>query len=151
MRLSTPVRFIDRKVTVHLTGDTLAVFDNHREIARRSQLAGHGTEHLVLDHCLEVLLCKPSTLDRSERSSRAPTGLPPSGGIGAPAQRKPPGPQLLQVSHLTPHRLTKLLPEDGGLCPAWSSGTNCSTSAGGTPHDIPCVNLTLLEAAVVGL
>ncbi|MFD3504063.1 hypothetical protein [Streptomyces sp. NPDC058678] len=37
---SVPVRFIDRKVTVHLTGDTLVVFEGRREIARHARLAG---------------------------------------------------------------------------------------------------------------
>ena len=47
---SVPVRFIDRKVTVHLTGDMLVVFEGRREIARHARLAGRGLEHLVLDH-----------------------------------------------------------------------------------------------------
>ncbi|MFI8932484.1 IS21 family transposase [Streptomyces sp. NPDC053474] len=68
---SVPVRFIDRKVTVHLTGDTLVVFDNRREIARHPRLAGRGLEHLVLDHYLEVLLRKPGALDRSEALHQA--------------------------------------------------------------------------------
>ncbi|WP_427925258.1 IS21 family transposase [Streptomyces sp. cg40] len=68
---SVPVRFIDRKVTVHLTGDTLVVFDNRREIARHPRLAGRGLEHLLLDHYLEVLLRKPGALDRSEALHQA--------------------------------------------------------------------------------
>ncbi|MFH9249406.1 Mu transposase domain-containing protein [Streptomyces lydicus] len=40
---SVPVRFIDRNVTVHLTSDTLVVFDNRREIARHARLAGLGS------------------------------------------------------------------------------------------------------------
>jgi hypothetical protein len=39
---------IDRKVTVHLTGDTMVVFDNRREIARHVRLAGRGLEHLAI-------------------------------------------------------------------------------------------------------
>lgn len=70
---SVPVRFIDRKVTVHLTGDTLVVFDNRREIARHARLAGRGQERLVLDHYLEVLLRKPGALDRSEALHQART------------------------------------------------------------------------------
>ncbi|MEV6501529.1 IS21 family transposase [Streptomyces prunicolor] len=68
---SVPVRFIDRKVTVHLTGDTLVVFEGRREIARHARLAGRGLEHLVLDHYLEVLLRKPGALDRSEALHQA--------------------------------------------------------------------------------
>ncbi|MFJ9566062.1 IS21 family transposase [Streptomyces fuscichromogenes] len=68
---SVPVRFIDRKVAVHLTGDMLVVFDNRREIARHVRLAGRGLEHLVLDHYLEVLLRKPGALDRSEALHQA--------------------------------------------------------------------------------
>ncbi|MFJ8531758.1 IS21 family transposase [Streptomyces sp. NPDC093591] len=68
---SVPVRFIDRKVTVHLTGDTLVVFDNRREIARHVRLAGRGLEHLVLDHYLEVLLRKPGALQGSEALHQA--------------------------------------------------------------------------------
>lgn len=70
------VRFIDRKVTVHLTGDTLVAFDNRREIARHARLADCGLEHLVLEHLvldryLEVLLRKPRALDRSEALHQA--------------------------------------------------------------------------------
>ncbi|XKK60584.1 IS21 family transposase [Streptomyces sp. ARC32] len=69
---SVPARFIDRKVTVHLTGDRLVVFDGRREIARHARLAGRGLEHLVLDHhYLEVLLRKPGALDRSEALHQA--------------------------------------------------------------------------------
>lgn len=68
---SVPVRFIDRKVTVHLTGDMLVVFEGRREIARHARLAGRGLEHLVLDHYLEVLLRKPGPLDRSEALHQA--------------------------------------------------------------------------------
>ncbi|MGC9543994.1 IS21 family transposase [Streptomyces sp. UG1] len=68
---SVPVRFIDRKVTVHLTGDTLVVFDNRREIARHARLAGRGLEHLILDHYLEVLLRKPGALQGSEALHQA--------------------------------------------------------------------------------
>lgn len=70
---SVPVRFIDCKVTVHLTGDTLVVFDNRREIARHARLAGRGLEHLVLDHYLEVLLRKPGGLEGSEALHQART------------------------------------------------------------------------------
>lgn len=63
---SVPARFIDRKVTVHLAGDTLVVFDGRQEIARHARLAGRGLERLALDHYLEVLLHKPGVLDRSE-------------------------------------------------------------------------------------
>ncbi|MGA5454821.1 Mu transposase domain-containing protein, partial [Streptomyces umbrinus] len=70
---SVPVRFIDRKVTVRLTGDALIVFDSQREIARHSRLAGRGLEHLVLDHYLEVLLRKPGALERSEALHQART------------------------------------------------------------------------------
>lgn len=68
---SVPVRFIDRKVTVHLTGDMLVVFEGRREIARHARLAGRGLEHLVLDHYLEVLLRKPGALGRSEALHQA--------------------------------------------------------------------------------
>ncbi|MFJ5032772.1 Mu transposase domain-containing protein [Streptomyces sp. NPDC088560] len=68
---SVPVRFIDHKVTVHLTGDMLVVFAGRREIARHARLAGRGLEHLVLDHYLEVLLRKPGALDRSEALHQA--------------------------------------------------------------------------------
>ncbi|MCX5554443.1 hypothetical protein [Streptomyces sp. NBC_00038] len=68
---SVPVRFIDRKVTVHLTGDTLVVYDNRCEIARHARLADRGLEHLALDHYLEVLLRKPGALDRSEALHQA--------------------------------------------------------------------------------
>lgn len=68
---SVPVRYIDRKVTVHLTGDCLVVFAGRREIARHPRLAGRGLERLVLDHYLEVLLLKPGALDRSEALHQA--------------------------------------------------------------------------------
>lgn len=72
-RYSVPVRFIDRKVTVTLTCDELAVYDGRREIARHPRLVDRGAEHLVLDHYLEALLTKPGALDRSEalRQARA--------------------------------------------------------------------------------
>jgi len=65
------VRFIERKVTVHLTGDMLVAFDNRCEIARHARLAGCGLEHLVLDRYLEVLLRKSRALDRSEALHQA--------------------------------------------------------------------------------
>ncbi|MFD9863448.1 hypothetical protein ACFWZB_30010 [Streptomyces alboflavus] len=68
---SVPVRFIDCKVTVHLTGDLLVVFEGRREIARHVRLAGRGLEHLILDHYLEVVLRKPGALERSEALHQA--------------------------------------------------------------------------------
>ncbi|HEY8986069.1 MAG TPA: hypothetical protein VIU15_41655 [Streptomyces sp.] len=68
---SVSVRFIDRKVIVHLTGDTLVVLEGRRTIARHARLAGRGLEHLVLDHYLEVLLREPGALDRSEALHQA--------------------------------------------------------------------------------
>ncbi|MDX2546864.1 Mu transposase domain-containing protein [Streptomyces sp. WI04-05B] len=188
---SVPVQFIDRKVTVHLTGDTLVVFEGRREIARHSRLAGRGLEHLVLDHYLEVLLRKPGALDRSEALHQARAegtfaaaheafwamakqqlgesdgtavlvrvlllhrhqqhadviaGLRAAVALGtcsedvvalearkaaqaagraptvtaaspSPHRTEPPDPELPQVSHLTPRRLARPLPEDARPLP----------------------------------
>ncbi|MFF4549349.1 hypothetical protein ACFY1J_34825 [Streptomyces sp. NPDC001406] len=95
---SVPVRFIDRKVTAHLTGDTLVVFEGRREIARHVRLAGRGREHLVLDHYLEVLLRKPGAPPRrcTRPAPRAPSppstkrsGLWPSSSSARSTGRKP--------------------------------------------------------------
>ncbi|MDX3617328.1 Mu transposase domain-containing protein [Streptomyces europaeiscabiei] len=97
---SVPARFIDRKVAVHLTGDTLVVFEGRREIARHIRLTGRGLEHLVLDHYLEVLLRKPGALGRSEAlyqaAPRAPSlpstrhsGTWPSSSSARSTGRKP--------------------------------------------------------------
>ncbi|MDH6455726.1 MULTISPECIES: hypothetical protein [unclassified Streptomyces] len=68
---SVPVRFIDGRLTMHLTSDMLVAFESRREIAGHIGLADRGLEYLVLDRYLEVLLRKPGALDRSEALHQA--------------------------------------------------------------------------------
>ncbi|WP_443321611.1 hypothetical protein [Streptomyces sp. 7N604] len=61
-----------------------------------------------------MLLRKPGALDRSEalHQARAEGTFTVTADPAPPDQTEPPGPQLPQVSHLTPRRLAKPLPED---------------------------------------
>jgi transposase len=59
---SVPARLIGHRVRVQLSASELVIFDGRREVARHPRLTGKGSETLVLDHYLEVLVRKPGAL-----------------------------------------------------------------------------------------
>lgn len=59
---SVPVRLSGRKVTVRLGARNLQAFDGRALVASHVRSLHKGTEDLVLDHYLEVLLRKPGAL-----------------------------------------------------------------------------------------
>lgn len=70
-RYSVPVRFIGRIVHVLLRSNEVVVFHGRAEIARHPRLTAKGSERVVLDHFLEVLLAKPGALAGSEALDQA--------------------------------------------------------------------------------
>ncbi|MBA8953789.1 hypothetical protein ACFQU9_24225 [Actinomadura namibiensis] len=58
-RYSVPVRLIGRTVRVMLHASELIVYDGQAEVARHDRLLARGRSRLVLDHYLEILVCKP--------------------------------------------------------------------------------------------
>jgi len=61
-RYSVPIALIGRRVRVCLRASELVVFDGHREVARHPRSVRKGSQTLVLDHYLEVLIRKPGAL-----------------------------------------------------------------------------------------
>ena len=59
---SVPIRFIGSQVRVFLRASELVVFDGRVEICRHARSVTRGSQTLVLDHYLEVLLRKPGAL-----------------------------------------------------------------------------------------
>jgi hypothetical protein len=59
---SVPARLIGRQVRVLLYASELVVFDGRIEVARHVRSVRKGSQTLVLDHYLEVLLRKPGAL-----------------------------------------------------------------------------------------
>jgi transposase len=64
-RYSVPAGLVGSRVRVRLSASELHVFDGSRLVAAHPRLAASGAEHLVLDHYLEVLACKPGALPGS--------------------------------------------------------------------------------------
>ncbi|TMM29327.1 MAG: IS21 family transposase [Actinobacteria bacterium] len=61
-RYSVPIGLIGRRVRVCLRASELVVFDGRREVARHARSVRKGSQTLVLDHYLEVLVRKPGAL-----------------------------------------------------------------------------------------
>ncbi len=61
-RYSVPIALIGRRVRVCLRASELVVFDGRREVARHARSVRKGSQTLVLDHYLEVLVRKPGAL-----------------------------------------------------------------------------------------
>jgi transposase len=59
---SVPVALIGRRVRVRLSASEVVVFDGRREVARHARSVRKGSQTLMLDHYLEVLLRKPGAL-----------------------------------------------------------------------------------------
>jgi hypothetical protein len=59
---SVPIRFIGSQVRVCLRASELVVFDGRTELCRHPRSVTRGSQTLVLDHYLEVLLRKPGAL-----------------------------------------------------------------------------------------
>jgi len=59
---SVPIRLIGTQVRVFLRASELVVFDGRIEVCRHPRSVNRGSQTLVLDHYLEVLLRKPGAL-----------------------------------------------------------------------------------------
>ncbi|RQX10854.1 Mu transposase domain-containing protein, partial [Micromonospora inaquosa] len=59
---SVPIRFIGSQVRVFLRASELVIFDGRVEICRHARSVSRGSQTLLLDHYLEVLLRKPGAL-----------------------------------------------------------------------------------------
>ena len=59
---SVPAGLIGRPVRVLLRASELVIFDGRREVARHARSVAKGSQTLVLDHYLEVLVRKPGAL-----------------------------------------------------------------------------------------
>lgn len=70
-RYSVPARMIGRQARVVLRSSEVIVFFRHAEAARHPRLTAKGTEHLVLDHYLEILMRKPGALPGSTALDQA--------------------------------------------------------------------------------
>jgi hypothetical protein len=68
---SVPARFIGQTVRVMLHASEVVVFDGRTEIARHQRSVTKGSQTLVLDHYLEVLLRKPGALSGSTALAQA--------------------------------------------------------------------------------
>jgi len=64
-RYSVPAGLIGSRVRVRLSANELHVLDGSRVVAAHPRLTAAGDEHLVLDHYLEILACKPGALPGS--------------------------------------------------------------------------------------
>jgi hypothetical protein len=64
-RYSVPAVMIGKAVRVKLTANELTVFDGSRAVAVHPRLAAAGSEHLILDHYLEIVARKPGALPGS--------------------------------------------------------------------------------------
>ncbi len=64
-RYSVPARLIGVRVRIRLTANGLEVYDKSQLVAVHPRLVSSGTEHLDLDHYLEILLRKPGALPGS--------------------------------------------------------------------------------------
>ena len=59
---SVPARLIGHRVRAILRASELVVFDGRREVARHERATTRGSQILVLDHYLEVLVGKPGAM-----------------------------------------------------------------------------------------
>jgi transposase len=59
---SVPIRLIGAQVRVFLRASEVVVFDGRVEVCRHARSVNRGSQTLVLDHYLEVLLRKPGAL-----------------------------------------------------------------------------------------
>jgi transposase len=59
---SVPIRLIGTQVRVFLRASEVVVFDGRVEVCRHARSVNRGSQTLVLDHYLEVLLRKPGAL-----------------------------------------------------------------------------------------
>ena len=59
---SVPARFAGRRLEVRLGATTIRVFDAQKLVAEHTRSLHKGSEDLVLDHYLEVLVRKPGAL-----------------------------------------------------------------------------------------
>jgi transposase len=59
---SVPARLIGRRVRVSLRASELVVFDGAVQVARHARATARGSQSLLLDHYLEVLVRKPGAL-----------------------------------------------------------------------------------------
>jgi hypothetical protein len=57
-----PIRFIGSQVRVFLRASELVIFDGRVEVCRHARSVTRGSQTLLLDHYLEVLLRKPGAL-----------------------------------------------------------------------------------------
>lgn len=62
---SVPIRFIGSQVRVLLRASELVVFDGRTQVCRHARSVTRGSQTLLLDHYLEVLLRKPGALPGS--------------------------------------------------------------------------------------
>jgi transposase len=59
---SVPIRLIGNQVRVFLRASEVVVFDGRVEVCRHARSVNRGSQTLVLDHYLEILLRKPGAL-----------------------------------------------------------------------------------------
>ncbi len=68
---SVPATLIGARVRVALGAEALQVFDGSALVATHPRLTSRGTQHLVLDHYLEILAGKPGALPGSTALAQA--------------------------------------------------------------------------------
>jgi transposase len=71
---SVPVRFAGRRIDVWLGAETIEAVDGRQVVASHARLVAKGSESLVLDHYLEVLIHKPGALPGSTALAQARRG-----------------------------------------------------------------------------
>lgn len=77
---SVPVRLIGKTLRELLPASELLVFDDGEEVARHEGLTTQGGSRLVLDHCLETLVRKPSAFFSGTDSYRLAQSPGPASG-----------------------------------------------------------------------
>lgn len=73
-RYSVPLRYVGRRLTVRLSAGTVEVLDGASVVARHERATTKFTDHLVLDHYLEVLKVKPGALPGATALAQARAG-----------------------------------------------------------------------------
>ena len=73
-RYSVPLRYVGRRLTVRLSASTVEVLDGATVVAGHARATTKFTDHLVLDHYLEVLKVKPGALPGATALAQARAG-----------------------------------------------------------------------------
>jgi transposase len=74
-KYSVPTKYVSDKVTIKSSVDEIEIYLSNTCIARHPRFYGKNTEHIILDHYLELMLQKPRAIGNTKVYN--PTTLPP--------------------------------------------------------------------------